>query len=105
VETRIEALLEHTRHCISGGVPRRPRSVYASPATFTTAILQVLAGTPLHLRTLAGADRNELPARIEALPRWLVEEQRELRAFIRQLEPGAEPNDLGTVDLAAISMA
>ena len=48
------------------------------------------AGTTLQLQALADAGRKDVPERIAALQRWLIEEQRELRAFIRQLEPGAE---------------
>jgi signal transduction histidine kinase len=64
-------------------------------------ILQVLAGTNLRLQSLCIMAGKEVADRIGSLQRWLVYEQRELRGFIRRLEPGAEPDRDKSVDLAA----
>jgi signal transduction histidine kinase len=62
-------------------------------------ILQVLAGTTLQLQNLAAGLPGGQSERITALQRWLVQEQRELRAFIRRLDSGAPQDAGGSNDL------
>jgi signal transduction histidine kinase len=53
-------------------------------------ILQTLAGTALQLETirrLAEQDPASLPARINEMQSWLLDEQREMRGFISKLRP------------------
>jgi signal transduction histidine kinase len=64
-------------------------------------ILQVLAGTDLKLQALRMAAGREIADQIASLQRWLVHEQRELRGFIRRLEPGATTDAAEGLDLAA----
>ena len=100
VGTRIGALMEHLAalHLWRRAAAAEERLRLARD--LHDGILQVLAGTTLQLQALAETGGSELPQRVGALQGWLTQEQRELRSFIRQLEPGAEANDLGSVDLA-----
>jgi signal transduction histidine kinase len=65
-------------------------------------ILQVLAGTDLKLQTLRETARTDVADQIASLQCWLRHEQRELRGFIRRLEPGARVDATESMDLASI---
>ncbi|TPL32273.1 sensor histidine kinase [Mesorhizobium sp. B2-4-1] len=63
-------------------------------------VLQSLAGTVLQLQALRFQDTAKMDQRLAAIQSMLMEEQRELRAFIRALEPGHEHNMSGNSQLA-----
>ncbi|WEX75595.1 sensor histidine kinase [Sinorhizobium numidicum] len=66
-------------------------------------VLQSLAGTALQLQTLRslGVDGDEaLGRRLTAIQNMLTDEQRELRAFIRALEPGHKHGGVRVPELA-----
>jgi signal transduction histidine kinase len=65
-------------------------------------VLQTLAGTALQLqalRPLGHQSPEDLEQRLMAIQYMLLEEQRELRAFIRALEPGREDGYFGEAQL------
>ncbi|KSV70543.1 sensor histidine kinase [Ensifer adhaerens] len=65
-------------------------------------VLQALAGTALQLqslRKLKDAGPDVLAERLEAIQAMLLEEQRELRGFIRALEPGGNLQATGEMQL------
>ncbi|XEN29538.1 signal transduction histidine kinase [Ensifer sp. WSM1721] len=66
-------------------------------------VLQSLAGTALHLQALrasAGDAPEELDRRLVAIQAMLADEQRDLRTFIRALEPGQDDRHAGQSPLA-----
>lgn len=65
-------------------------------------VLQALAGTALQLqslRKLKDAGPEVIAERLEAIQAMLLEEQRELRGFIRALEPGGNLQATGEMQL------
>ena len=63
-------------------------------------ILQFLAGAAMQLESIINGDgAADTPERLRALQDALVTEQRELRAFIRRMRPGAEQPLSGELEL------
>ncbi|MCZ4093965.1 sensor histidine kinase [Sinorhizobium psoraleae] len=65
-------------------------------------VLQTLAGTALQLQALRSSkpDLDEIDRRLMAIQAMLFEEQRDLRALIRALEPGSRDDHAGDRQLA-----
>ncbi|HKS89554.1 MAG TPA: histidine kinase, partial [Stellaceae bacterium] len=99
LQTRIESAIEHAAALDLWRRAAAAEDRLRVARDLHDGILQVLAGTTLQLQNLIVSRPGDQSDRIAALQRWLVQEQRELRAFIRRLHPGTPPDAGGNIDL------
>jgi signal transduction histidine kinase len=99
--TRIEAAIEHAAALDLWRRTAAAEERLRIARDLHDGILQVLAGTALKLQSLRGTARQEVADQIASVQRWLAYEQRELRGFIRQLEPGTGNSAEDNIELAA----